>query len=163
MYGVRVRSMLKELVVMYSLFYLVTLVSGCDTPFSIVVSRSMEPAIYRGDVVLLYQTEAPYTKGEIVAFDVPGNPKTILHRVIDVSRDDRGHETILTKGDANKFDDRALYSKGMQRLERHHIRGRVALTIPWVMRPFVWILENATFKYTLLAAVVLWDLFKRTA
>ncbi|KAG8365209.1 hypothetical protein BUALT_Bualt18G0080600 [Buddleja alternifolia] len=77
-------------------------VTGCKSPFAIVVSGSMEPGIRR-------------------ALDIP-----IVHRVIQVHESrDTGEIDILTKGDANRYDDRIFYAPGQRWLQQHRIIGRV--------------------------------------
>ena len=45
--------------------------SGSDTPVVVVLSGSMEPAIWRGDILFLWQDHSvPYSVGEIIVYQV---------------------------------------------------------------------------------------------
>ena len=105
----------------------------------------MEPAFYRGDILFLNNGPAPIAAGEVVVFNIDGRDIPIVHRVIkvhdrpaagsagggggDLEKGPAGSGTfqqdILTKGDNNWGDDRALYARGQQWLARRHIMGRV--------------------------------------
>ena len=106
----------------------------------VVLSGSMEPAFYRGDILFLNNRPARISPGEVVVFNIDGRDIPIVHRVIKVhDRESDGgtadlekgptfrlqQQDILTKGDNNWGDDRALYAKGQKWLGRHHIMGRV--------------------------------------
>jgi signal peptidase len=104
----------------------------------------MEPAFYRGDILFLNNGPSPITAGEVVVFNIDGRDIPIVHRVIKVHDRDSARvgsapgdletgpspfalqqQDILTKGDNNWGDDRALYARGQKWLARHHIMGRV--------------------------------------
>jgi signal peptidase I len=112
----------------------------------------MEPAFYRGDILFLNNGPAPITTGEVVVFNIDGRDIPIVHRVVkvhdrgagpspadDLERGRGGNEKaasplpprgapaqdILTKGDNNWGDDRALYARGQKWLAREHVMGRV--------------------------------------
>ncbi len=112
----------------------------------VVLSGSMEPAFYRGDILFLNNGPAPIAAGEVVVFNIDGRDIPIVHRVVKVHDRSEGggggpttadleqgaaapfrlqQQDILTKGDNNWGDDRALYAKGQKWLGRQHIMGRV--------------------------------------
>lgn len=80
------------------------LFTGSESPVVVVLSGSMEPAFYRGDILFLNMGTAPLRTGEIVVYqkslkdaDIP-----IVHRIIQVhehaATDTRPAEVdILTK------------------------------------------------------------------
>ena len=80
------------------------LFTGSESPVVVVLSGSMEPAFYRGDILFLNMGTAPLRTGEIVVYqkslqdtDIP-----IVHRIIQVHEhagtDKRPREVdILTK------------------------------------------------------------------
>lgn len=112
-------------------------------------SGSMEPAFFRGDLLLLTNDrEEPIRAGDIIVFRIDGRDIPIVHRVLKVherfvdshafsstgrgalatfhfasTRDD-GYVKFLTKGDNNNVDDRGLYSPGQLWLERKDVIGR---------------------------------------
>ena len=55
-------------------------------PFQVVVvlSGSMEPGFYRGDILFLNMGYKPIRTGEIVVFNIDGRDIPIVHRVIKV-------------------------------------------------------------------------------
>merc|ERR1712021_82300 len=54
-------------------------ITGTESPIVVVLSGSMEPAFYRGDLLFLYHDrQAPIDAGEIVVFKIEGNLLTQL-------------------------------------------------------------------------------------
>ena len=64
----------------------------------VVLSGSMEPAFYRGDILFLNKGSAPLRTGEIVVFNIEGRDIPIVHRIIKFhERKPGGRIDILTK------------------------------------------------------------------
>ncbi len=93
--------------------------SGSETPVVVVLSGSMEPAIWRGDILFLWQDrESEYRVGEIIVYQIKGRSIPIIHRIVEVHQlapseltpDLPGKVKLLTKGDNNPTEDRALYN-----------------------------------------------------
>ncbi len=64
----------------------------------VVLSGSMEPGFYRGDILFLNMGKAPIRTGEVVVFNLDGREIPIVHRVIKVHERRNGtHIDILTK------------------------------------------------------------------
>src|SRR5215216_376975 len=84
------------------------LASLSNASFLVVVSESMEPTLYTGDIVIIGQSDNAYSSfkdvkvGDIIAFEEPGRNKIIVHRVVQISHSPYG-DTIVTKGDANPY------------------------------------------------------------
>lgn len=149
----RARSICKETIFVLSCFQFLVFVSGTNAPLSVVVSGSMEPAISRGDVAILYNSEKPLEVGEVVAFRVVDDGPTILHRIIAINETDH---TILTKGDNNWVSDAHFLYQG--RLPKERVDSRVWAIVPYIGRPFTWIIEWPLMKYTLFGLFTLRDL-----
>lgn len=83
-----------------------------------VTSGSMEPEIKEGDMVYIRKCQtADVEIGDIIAFET-GNNQLVLHRVVDMKT-----EEVITKGDANDYNDFApVISK--------NIRGKLVLVLP---------------------------------
>ena len=69
-----------------------------------VLSGSMEPGFYRGDILFLnmgfFSKPAAFETGEIVVFSISGRDIPIVHRLIKVhERADKKDADMLTKGD----------------------------------------------------------------
>ena len=80
------------------------LVTGSESPIVVVLSGSMEPAFYRGDILFLNMGSAPLRTGEVVVYNLHNKESDIpiVHRIIQVhERADKGQGTdsieILTK------------------------------------------------------------------
>jgi signal peptidase len=101
--------------------------TGSESPVVVVLSGSMEPGFYRGDILFLYQPKQPVETGDIIVFNTDGREIPIVHRVIKVHQRaaNTSHVDILTKGDNNWGDDRSLYPKGQLWLNPNHIMGKV--------------------------------------
>ncbi len=64
----------------------------------VVLSGSMEPAFYRGDILFLNKGSAPLRTGEIVVFNIDGRDIPIVHRIIKFhERKPGGKIDVLTK------------------------------------------------------------------
>eukprot|EP00210_Caulerpa_lentillifera_P003418 g3261.t1 len=104
------------------------LITGSESPVVVVLSGSMEPGFQRGDILFLHMGHAPIRTGEIVVFKIDGRDIPIVHRAIKIheerSHDPRPEIKLLTKGDNNMGDDRALYAPGQFWLHNNHIMGR---------------------------------------
>ena len=62
------------------------------------LSGSMEPGFYRGDILFLNMGTQPIRTGEIVVFNIDGRDIPIVHRVIKVHEwPDHSDVDILTK------------------------------------------------------------------
>ena len=89
---------------------------------NVVLSGSMEPAIFTGSLAYIY-AEYPMEMirpGDVVAYET-GNGMKILHRVIEV---DEADKTLKTKGDANEEAD-----FGAVNFEQY--RGKLLVTVPY--------------------------------
>ena len=76
----------------------------------VVLSGSMEPAFYRGDILFLYMGKKPFSAGEVVVFNINGRDIPIVHRIIKV------HEKIPGSG---KDDDVRILTKVCQHPRRY--------------------------------------------
>ena len=65
--------------------------------------------------------------GEIIVFKLEGKDIPIVHRVVRIHEKSSGEMDILTKGDNNAADDRALYPRGQSWLNYRHILGRTQM------------------------------------
>ena len=95
-----------------------------DTPTAVVVSRSMWPALDRGDIVFIKETSPEEIKvGTILVFHHGSG--LAIHRVVHLDGD-----TIVTKGDANRTVDSPItFDDVVGRLPT--LWGR-DLVIPWL-------------------------------
>ncbi|KAI9567672.1 hypothetical protein HD554DRAFT_2173078 [Boletus coccyginus] len=150
-----------------------------ESPIVVVLSGSMEPAFYRGD--LLFLTNPPnarYQTGDITVYKVPNAEIPIVHRVLEthdilVSNSTRRskkdpfakyapgpNQLMLTKGDNNHVDDVELY-QGLDFLERRHIIGKVRGFLPYIGYVTIAMNDFPQLKYALLGGLGLLALIQR--
>lgn len=96
---------------------------------TVVASGSMEPALRRGDVVVLTEPASEIPIGSIVAFDTADG--RVIHRLIEMP----GLDTYVAKGDANATADSTLVS-------RADIVGVGAVVVPLIGFPNLWFSEQ---------------------
>ena len=94
-------------------------ISGCvdsgitanqQTEMKVVVSGTMEPAIYRGDVVIVTKNTSDIQVGDIIIYNEIWFPQPVIHRVISIKNDSEGNELYELKGDNNPKPDPELVS-----------------------------------------------------
>ncbi|HLC50845.1 MAG TPA: signal peptidase I [archaeon] len=90
-----------------------------DTPIVAVFSESMEPVMYKGDMVVVAGFPE-YKVGDIVVFDVPVRRYPIIHRIYEIT-----NSTIKTKGDNNPGPDPWTISK-------EDIHGKSLVRLPLI-------------------------------
>ncbi|MDO5062406.1 MAG: signal peptidase I [Peptostreptococcaceae bacterium] len=100
---------------------------------SIILTGSMEPMIYPGDVVLIrkmQKEEEIYAleKGDVINFDREGI--TITHRIEEVISDEAGNRSFKTKGDNNQSADETV-------VQPNDVNGIVVNVVPKVGMPIL--------------------------
>ena len=101
-----------------------SVLTDTESPVVVVLSGSMEPAFYRGDLLFLSMPSTPLKVGDIPVYKVPGAEIPIVHRIIETHDAPNGEQLILTKGDNNESDDIALYN-GARWMKRPNMVGKV--------------------------------------
>lgn len=132
----------------YLVWQLLSVATGCSAALSVVISGSMEPQIKRGDLLFAVGPDRgdELRPGDIVLYRLPHRPEIpIVHRIIDVvppspqstaaaPQPSLLEVQYLTKGDANKVDDRGLvapsYPSGL--VPKEAILGKVRGQVPWL-------------------------------
>ncbi len=101
------------------------LMTGVDSPFTVVTSGSMRPTLEVGDLLIVVGAD-PYDLkvGDIIVFRVPWSSSLIVHRIIRIDMSASG-PIFYTKGDNN-----ALPDPGFRTAK--DIYGRVVLRIPYL-------------------------------
>jgi signal peptidase I len=83
---------------------------------NVVVSGSMEPVFYRGDVVVIEKTNFlgineinpdDLKIGDIVIYNATWFPEPVIHRIIATGTSENGTPYYVTKGDNNPIQDPA--------------------------------------------------------
>ncbi|CAE6424321.1 unnamed protein product [Rhizoctonia solani] len=140
------------------------LATNTESPIVVVLSGSMEPAFYRGDLLFLTNfPNVPYQIGDITVYKIPGQDIPIVHRVLETHTQNASLPTeqlLLTKGDNNSLDDIELY-RGLRWLERKHIVGKVQGFLPYVGYATIAMNDFPQLKYALLGGLGLMALIQR--
>eukprot|EP01128_Nolandella_sp_AFSM9_P005091 TRINITY_DN2410_c0_g1_i1.p1 TRINITY_DN2410_c0_g1~~TRINITY_DN2410_c0_g1_i1.p1 ORF type:complete len:178 (+),score=20.06 TRINITY_DN2410_c0_g1_i1:107-640(+) len=135
------------------------IVSGSESPIVVVLSGSMRPAIHRGDLLFLYQSQKPFNIGEITVYNV-GVPIPIVHRLLNLHEKPDNSVEILTRGDNNTRHDRPLYH-GRNWLKREHILGRSFAFFPYMGMMTIWMTDFPLLKYSLIGMLGLFVIINR--
>jgi signal peptidase len=112
--------------------YFLKIVLNTDIPLAYVPSKSMEPTLNVGDLVLIKGIDPHEIKnGTIIVFYVPGHygedSYRIVHRVIKILKIDN-QLMFETKGDNNPVSDSVRWKY----IPADHIVGEVVLKIPYL-------------------------------
>ena len=138
------------------------LVTGSESPIVVVLSGSMEPAFFRGDLLILTDKQhEPIQVGDIVVFKIKDREIPIVHRTIKLHRSKDGNIKFLTKGDNNAVDDRSLYSPGQVWLERSDVIGRAKGFVPYIGMVTILMNDYPQLKYAVLCLLGLYVLIHR--
>merc|ERR1711981_72571 len=137
--------------------------TGSESPVVAVLSGSMEPAFYRGDLLVLTNyRNVPVENGEIVVYKLSDREIPIVHRVIKRHENtETGEVKYLTKGDNNQVDDRGLYSPGQKWIRPHEIIGRARGQAPYIGMVTIILNDYPTIKYATLAMIAGFMLIQR--
>uniref|UniRef100_A0A1B6KJ13 Signal peptidase complex catalytic subunit SEC11 n=1 Tax=Graphocephala atropunctata TaxID=36148 RepID=A0A1B6KJ13_9HEMI len=137
-------------------------VTNSKSPIVVVLSGSMEPAFYRGDLLLLTNPAGePVRAGDIVVFRVTGKEIPIVHRVVRVHERENGTLKFLTKGDNNPVDDRGLYTPGQLWLTETDVVGRAKGVLRYIGLLTIFMNEYPRIKYAIVATLGLHVLLTR--
>ncbi len=132
---------------------------GAERPMMAVVSRSMEPTLNVGDLVVIKGVSIDEVKvGDIIVYYNPFSRILVVHRVIDIQEDD-GRILLYTKGDnnaTNPLPDQNLENPIAPPISEELLRGKVILVIPKVGLVKVWFTELVgKYGFTKVALLVL--------
>jgi len=119
-----------------ALQWVLALALQTSTPLHTPISRSMEPTLKVGDLLIIHgglEAEDIYADpkdGDIIVFKNPSNPEglPIVHRAIEKIQKD-GKWYFITKGDNNPFDDRKAFG---WIVPEDYVIGKVIYVIPKV-------------------------------
>ncbi|CEM27628.1 unnamed protein product [Vitrella brassicaformis CCMP3155] len=128
-------------------------ITGSESPVVVVLSGSMEPGFYRGDILFLNNPDTPVLPGDVVVFKIKGRDIPIVHRVLEVHETGKGDVKILTKGDNNDVDDRGLYAPGQLWLNKSDIMGRAIAFLPYVGMVTIWLNDYPWLKFVLVGTM----------
>ncbi len=79
--------------------------SSGATEYVVMVSNSMEPSIYKGDIVKVEKNPKNVQIGDIITYKATWIPEEVLHRVIAIYKAGNGTTYFIAKGDNNPAQD----------------------------------------------------------
>lgn len=79
--------------------------SSGATEYNVMVSGSMEPSIYRGDIVKVETNPSNISVGDIIVYNATWINESVLHRVIATQKAKNGTVYFIAKGDNNPVPD----------------------------------------------------------
>lgn len=111
------------------------LIFNTESPMVVVLSGSMEPSMYRGDILVLIKRPT-IEIGDVIVYQIENEKIPIVHRISslqEVNDNDpkkkdgakKKKTLFLSKGDNNPVDDRGLYPKGKVYLDETNVVGHV--------------------------------------
>ena len=109
----------------FILYHSMAFALDTPSPMTSVVSDSMVPTFYKGDMLIVRGSE-DYLVGEIVVYENPKTKLPIVHRIINITEE--GY--YITKGDNNPVADPGYITEGP--IPKEVIQGKVILTIPYL-------------------------------
>ena len=113
---------------------------------NVVVSGSMEPVFYRGDIVVIEKADflglhefdrKSVEKGDIVVYDAKWFNQPVIHRIIDI-KEINGTTMYEIKGDNNNRSD-PYYVTSDQIESRVLNWGDKPIVIPWIGNISLWL------------------------
>lgn len=132
------KKLISTLVTLPLIILLILLVALSSKSFSLyalaIGSNSMNPKIYKGDIVIVQKEKDDFEIGDILVFK--HEEKVIVHRIIKI-RVVNNQYVFNTKGDNNE-------SKDNYDVLMDDVMGKVNLIIPYVGYPSVWLSEQIT-------------------
>ena len=126
----------------------------------VVLSGSMEPGMWRGDILILMKKEE-INVGDVIVYKIHTDPIPIVHRISSLQevqdpKDPKKMKRLfLSKGDNNPVDDRGLYPKGSVYLDDTNVVAHVYANIPY--SGFITLIMNdyPIVKYTMIGLMFL--------
>lgn len=109
-----------------------TATSGNKPILYVVVSDSMEPTLYEGDIAIVDDNPDNIQVGDIVIYNATWYSKPIIHRVIGIKHDPYGNTFYVMKGDNNPVPDPEL-------VYRSQITSKVEYSVPKIGNIIIWI------------------------
>jgi signal peptidase I len=120
-----------------------TISIGAPFPINVVESGSMEPALYRGDIIPWMPSDINSVKaGDVIVFktssSLSNNERLIVHRVVEIQEERNGEIRFITQGDANNYTDQAGPHIPLPPVSRSMFMGRTISLGPQPFKiPFV--------------------------
>lgn len=145
-----VASVILVVFITLSGYVVFALAMGTSTPLVVVTSGSMQPALHRGDLLVIQaRSEDQINVDDIVVYNADWLDTPIVHRVIEIIEDTDDERLFKTKGDYNYNND-----SGYRVID--DIIGVVILTIPFVghISLFIQTIEGKIIVFAIILLLV---------
>ena len=109
-----------------AVFFLLPVQLGGGTSYSIILGKSMEPRLHRGDLAVL-RARSDYRVGDVVAYRSEELRRVVLHRILR-----RDEDRYVFKGDNNGYTD-------PMRPDREDLVGELVVAVPRVGLALEWL------------------------
>jgi signal peptidase len=86
-------------------------ITSQNTETNVVATGSMEPTLYRGDIVIVEKNPDKVNVGDIAVYNAVWFDQPVLHRVIAIKKSSDGDVMYETKGDNNPVSDPYLVKR----------------------------------------------------
>ena len=130
-------------------------ISYVESPVVVVLTASMEPAFYRGDILYVQNRKQQILPGDIPVFQIKSETIPIVHRLTirqDMKYDERKFY-LLTKGDNNPLDDRALYPNRQVWIHQQDLLGFIEAYCPYIGYVTILMNDYPLLKFALLGVL----------
>lgn len=139
-----------------------TIWTGVPFPMNVVASKSMQPSLYKGDIVPWIPCDIDSAEaGDVVVFKsyqtMNNEEKLIAHRVVEIKKIN-GQTQLITKGDTNEYTDQAGPHIPEPPIGKSHFMGKTIsigkqpMKIPFI--GYLWLWMQDAFKE--LSASIAW-------
>ena len=131
-------------IVSYAVILIIVLIAAQH--LNVVVSGSMEPAFYRGDIVMVEKADffgihefdpTAVEVGDVVVYNAAWYDEPVIHRIINIT-EINGTKMYVIKGDNNKSPD-PYYVKSSQIKEKVITYGDNLVVIPKIGYLSLWL------------------------
>ena len=109
----------------FILYHSMAFAFNTPDPLTAVLSDSMVPVFYKGDMLVVYGAPE-YHVGDIVVYENPATRLPIVHRIINITEEG----SFITKGDANPVADPGYITPGP--IWSSAVNGKVVLRLPFL-------------------------------
>ncbi|CAG9317831.1 unnamed protein product [Blepharisma stoltei] len=124
--------------------------SNTDTPIVVIVNNSMIPAYYPGDMLLIEMWNSPPLQaGDVIVYNFDGKESSIISRIMSIHEENNDY-FIVTKGEKNESNDRAVLWNGKKFIQRKDVVGRVYFFVPYLGTIVIWLIDYPVLKYVLI-------------
>lgn len=144
--------LITAIIIVAGLNYGLKFVMGTPSPLVIVISGSMEPVMYRGDVVLLRGVDPKDVHvGDVIVYDAPMYAYPIIHRVREIKTveiNGKLERCFVTWGDNNPAPDWGEYRLyptpygGLPCVPGYAVEAKAVAVFPKVGLVPLWIREH---------------------